>query len=177
MKFRIKKQDKGRTYRAIAAAAGIVINVVMAYGVYALGLPLYMDTIGTISVAAVSGMLPGVIVAVISNMICSAFNSHALYYSIINVLIAILTSVFADKIGFRKKSSIVWYVISLAAAGGILGIIFQWLLTGGPQFPDVAETAAILAQKKEGPIYFTAAVFINFLLSSNHFTLFMVKVE
>ena len=165
MKFRIKNQDKGRAYRTIAAAAGIVINVVMAYGVYALGLPLYMDTIGTIGVAAVSGMLPGVIVAVISNMICSAFNSHALYYAIINVLVAVLTSVFVGDTGFKKKSSIVWYVISLAAAGGILGIIFQWLLTGGPQFPDVAEAAGMIAQKKEGTLYFTAAVFINYLLN------------
>ena len=146
LKFRIKKRDKGRLYRTIAVAVGVAVNVATAYIVQALNLPMYMDTIGTIGVAALGGMLPGVIVAVISNVICSIFNTHALYYSIINVNIA-------------------WYVAALTFTGGFLGIVFQWLLLGGPQFHDIAEGAGMLAQKKEGPLFFIAALFLNLLIN------------
>ena len=165
LKFRIKKRDKGRLYRTIAVAVGVAVNVATAYIVQALNLPMYMDTIGTIGVAALGGMLPGVIVAVISNVICSIFNTHAQYYSIINVFVAVLTTWFVENIGFKKKTNIAWYVAALTFTGGFLGIVFQWLLLGGPQFHDIAEGAGMLAQKKEGPLFFIAALFLNLLIN------------
>ena len=50
--------------RALSVICGIIINVVLAYPVYRSGLSMYLDTIGTISVACSGGALPGILTAV-----------------------------------------------------------------------------------------------------------------
>ena len=37
---------------------GIIVNVVLAYAMYSMGYPLFLDTIGTVAVAAVGGLFP-----------------------------------------------------------------------------------------------------------------------
>ena len=50
-------------------AAGIVLNIVLSYLVTVLGLPLYLDTVGTVVIAILGGYLPGVIVGFTTNII------------------------------------------------------------------------------------------------------------
>ena len=66
----------------------ILINYLGARLASALGLPIYLDTIGTILAAALGGYLPGIIVGFVTNLVNSLPDPGMAYYSSMNVLIA-----------------------------------------------------------------------------------------
>ena len=154
-------KNKGAVYCTLAVVVCVIINVVLTYAVNKAGLPLYLDTIGTIFVTALAGVVPGLFTAVATNVVCSLFNENALYYSIINVLIALLTAWFTRQGKFRRKRDILFYLAAVSVVSGVLGMVIQLLLLGEPQFADVAETAKILSGSAAGAGYFAAAAAVN----------------
>ena len=92
MNLRMKRTDINRLFRRFSVIAGIIIDVSLSYLAQKLDLPLYLDTVGTITVTLLCGVLPGVLTAMVSNLACCLFSENALYYSIINVLIAVCTA-------------------------------------------------------------------------------------
>ncbi len=165
LKTEFFKKNPGRSYRMMTVVICVAINIALSYITHIIGLPMYFDTIGTIAATYLGGVLPGVTVAVITNILCSSFNSNALYYSIISVFMATTSAWFFYEDRLKSKVDMTWYVGMMTALSGLIGITFQWLLLGGPQFTDVAETAAMLSQHRSGPLYFIAALFINLLLN------------
>ncbi len=148
-------------YRNITIAGGVVVNVLLAYLMHRLQLPLYLDAIGTIAAGSICGFFPGILVAVLTNFFCSFFAPYSLYYMLIGVLMALVSSLYArDK--DRKKS--IWkvfsFVIVLALIGGVLGTLFQWILLGDNQFDDVVDAATSFSNNANIP-YFLASVLIN----------------
>ena len=53
------------TFCGVAVAMNIVLGIITS----ALGIPLYLDTLGTVLSAAILGPLPGIIVGALSNII------------------------------------------------------------------------------------------------------------
>ena len=53
----------------ILCIAGIGINIILSKLVGFLGIPLYLDAVGTVIVAALSGYIPGIIVGLVTNII------------------------------------------------------------------------------------------------------------
>ena len=164
MKARIVKPDNSLLLRIMIEIAGVIINVALAYIAHYFGLPIYMDTVGTIFVSSVVGMVPGIVTAVATNFFCSFFNKYSLYYVLINVLIAVCTSTYVKKEKYKNRISSLWFIVSLALIGGGIGTVFQWLLVGGPQFEDVAQSARLVA-KDSGTGYFFIAMLINIALN------------
>ena len=106
--------------RMIVIIAGLVLNVVLAFLLNHFSLPLYLDTIGTIVVSAMGGLLPGILTAVLTNVFCSLFNSYAIYYTIINILVAV-TTVWAVGNGRTvNKKKVPLLILILALYGGVL---------------------------------------------------------
>ncbi len=155
---------KGVIYRRIAVFLGILLNCVLAYLTWRLRLPFYMDTPGTIAVSALAGSFPGIVTAMATNIVCSLFNPDALYFSILNVLIALTTSWFARKDLLKRPLGILGHLLLISAIGGILGTCMQWLLLQGPQFADVAHIAGVLFGSA-GVSYFVGTVLIGFVLN------------
>ena len=92
---------------------GTLINVLLSYLMFKSGLPLFLDTVGTIIVSAFSGMLLlGILTAVISNVVCSIFNETALYLAFFNALIAIFTVWFLHKNSFKKFGKTIIFAIA-----------------------------------------------------------------
>ena len=91
---------------------GILINVLLSFFSYKLDLPVYWDTIGTIGVAALTGVFPGMFVAVITNIVCTIFNGYAAYFGIVNVLVAVITAWFVKRGLFTSIKSSILYDIS-----------------------------------------------------------------
>ncbi|MCR4831689.1 MAG: diguanylate cyclase, partial [Pseudobutyrivibrio sp.] len=86
MAFHFKKKDYGTIYRRLAILVGVIVNVLFAMVINCLlGLPLYLDTVGTIFVAVIAGLFPAVLTAMITNMVLSIIIPNALYYAIISV--------------------------------------------------------------------------------------------
>ena len=164
MKFQPERFDQSRMYRLLSVISAVVVNVLFAFVINKLGLPFYLDSAGTIFVAALCGTFPGVITAVVTNTLCSLFNPYAIYYTLISVLIAICTAYFVRREQYKKVRNILIYIPALTLISGVLGTVFQWMLLGAPQFDDVAETASIIAGKNS-ILFFLASLLLNLALN------------
>lgn len=89
-------------YHIVLCIIGILANVLPAFASARLGMPFYLDTIGTIGTAILGGVFPGIVVAVVSNALCMMFNHNALYFAFINALVAIYSSWFSRKYTMKK---------------------------------------------------------------------------
>ena len=128
---------------------GIIINVVFAYFTNRFNLPLYLDTIGTFLVTGLGGYFPGILTAVLTNMICSFFNPDSIYFSIVNAGIALATGRFMSRKGIKgikEIKSAVLLVLEVSVIGGILGGLIQWRLFGQPQSSFVGDSTTALSQ-------------------------------
>ena len=160
MKFHLQKADHNGLYRWISVAAGVLINILFSYIPYKTGIPLYLDTVGTLFVTVLSGVFPGVLTAVLSNAVCSMFNDNSLYFSFISVLIALITSRYVRNKRFKRKRSYADFWLCISVVSGLLGITFQWLLLKGPQFEAVSEVAGLIFARS-GTGYFLGAALVN----------------
>ncbi|MCR4654826.1 MAG: HD domain-containing protein [Lachnospiraceae bacterium] len=148
-------------WRVLIVFLGIAANVLLSYITYRAGLPFYLDTVGTITVSALGGLFPGIIAAVMTNVICSVFNTFSLFYSLIGVLIAVCTAIFFKKHKLRNKGFIPVYILTISVIGGVLGTVFEWVLIGGTRFEDVAYVSGLIAGKESGTAYFLSVMLVN----------------
>ncbi len=123
--------------RALSTMICIGVNVGLSFAACGLGLPVFLDTLGTVTAAALGGLFPAVMAAIFTNIICSLFNSHAIYFSLINALVAIFSSWFVREKSFRNVKNIFLFVMINALIGGGLGGVFQWMLFGEPQSEQI----------------------------------------
>ena len=107
---------------------GVVINMALNSLVSALDLPLYLDTVGTVLVAALGGYLPGVIVGFFTNAVKALSNPASLYYGTVNISIAFITPAFFSKGWHKKISGIIGMILLFTLIGGGLGALIPWLI-------------------------------------------------
>ena len=77
--------------------AGLALNIVCSAAVNFFNMPVYLDTIGTIFIAALGSYIPGIAVGFFTNLVKAGFQPSEMYYASISVLIAIFTTFFARK--------------------------------------------------------------------------------
>lgn len=97
---------------------GVAVNFVGGQIALLLKLPLFLDSIGTITVGALGGPIAGAIVGAITNLLLSITNPQTLFYIVNNVIFGILAGLLARR-GFLS-----WFPKAL-----LTGIIFG--LIGG----------------------------------------------
>ncbi len=130
------------------------------------GFPIYLDTIGTIGVAAVSGLFSGILTAVMTNAICALFNPNAIYFGFLNALIAIVTVIFVRKISFKKIWRNILFTVLLAAFCGTVSTLIYWNLLNGVRFAMRSETVVLFADTLRIPLfwaYLSYNILINIL--------------
>ncbi len=94
-------------YTLALIGVGVLINRLISWLGSLLGLPLYLDSVGTMFVAAVSGVCPGMFVGFITNMLGGLSDTSTFYYGTINVLIAGITGVAANRGYFDRILKVV----------------------------------------------------------------------
>ena len=149
---------------------------------FKLGLPLFLDTVGTIVVSALSGMLLlGILTAVISNVVCSIFNEAALYLAFFNALIAFFTVWFLQKHSFKKFGKTILFALALSVFSAIAVSLIQFIILGQGQQSVVSQTAHSFSSAANFP-YLISFILVNFLLQiadkgiSCLFVMILVKV-
>ena len=110
--------------------AGVLINIGGAQLAKALQLPLFLDCIGTIVIAAVGGYLPGVVVGFVSNMLNAVNDPANAYYTLLQVLIGGAAAFYAQHGYFRSLKKALLLTFPLAIVGGALGSILTYLIYG-----------------------------------------------
>lgn len=111
-------------------AAGIALNVAGSKLNGALGLPLYLDNLGTILIAAIGGYLPAVSVGFFSNIISGITDDINTYYCFITVMIAFAAAFFARKGWLMRFPHILAAILTFSVIGGGIGSLLTWFLYG-----------------------------------------------
>ena len=80
------------TFCGVAVAMNIVLGIITS----ALGIPLYLDTLGTVLSAAILGPLPGIIVGALSNIITGLIYSVSdIPFCLVNMAVGLIVGLVA----------------------------------------------------------------------------------
>ena len=149
--------------------AGTLINVLLSYLMFKSGLPLFLDTVGTIIVSAFSGMLLlGILTAVISNVVCSIFNETALYLAFFNALIAIFTVWFLHKNSFKKFGKTIIFAIAISLFSAVSVSLVQFVVLGQDQTSMVVQSAQNFSSAANFPYLLSFIIFFVAAIAKNH---------
>ena len=111
---------------------GVLLNYLGAFFAGIAGIPVYLDVIGTMVTSMLGGYLPGIFVALAGPVINTVTGADpaAISYTILNVLIAIITAFFYEKKYMEKAQGVMTAMILDALVGGVLGGIITWFIYG-----------------------------------------------
>ncbi|WP_022757382.1 HD-GYP domain-containing protein [Butyrivibrio fibrisolvens] len=104
----------------------VIINCLFSYISMKSGIPPILGLAGSMAIAIMAGYFSAVWVVMFTHIITGIFINQFLYYSLINILIVIITAYYSQKGYFKRKSKIVSYVlitsfISAALSSVIVG--------------------------------------------------------
>ncbi len=144
--------------------AGVAINLLLGMIASTIKLPLYLDTIGTVLISVMGGYFPGVVVGFATNFINSFSQPSALYFGVLNVLIAVCSAYFA-RCGYLKKvRGIIIAVLVFTFIGGGLGSLITWFI-GSISFDNASFSGILLQTGVFNPFvaHFFSMLIINFI--------------
>lgn len=162
MSVSVNKQKQHRNSRVffLLCVACVLVNFLISWLASRLGLPIYLDSIGTIFAAAVGGFLPGVVTGFLTNLLKGFWDLSSVYFTFISILLALTVTFFAARNDLLRFPQMLFPLFSLALIGGGLGSVLTWLLNGGSfQGGAVAERLVAL-----GATPFSAQLVSDFLL-------------
>ena len=107
---------------------GLILNLVGSSIVSTFNLSVYLDTIGTIYIAALGGYVPGIVVAFLTNLLKTPFYSNQMYYAFVSMLIAILTTFFTRKGYYDKLSTVLLFIPLMTFIAGTFDSLIENLL-------------------------------------------------
>jgi hypothetical protein len=123
--------EKNKKIRVLALIiAGVLVNLLGRFVADSYGLMLYLDSIGTVLTAGLGGLLPGIISGLATNFVLSLSDPSAVYYAVLNVLIAACTATFVRKGAMKRFSGPFILIVLLALIGGGLGSVLTYFLYG-----------------------------------------------
>ena len=152
--------------RIIISLIGIIVNVLLGYIVNRLGLPLFLDTFGTIAVSALAGLFPGIFTAVITNAFCALYDVNAIYFGFINALVAVMTAWFARKYTFKKFWKILVFILFMAVFVGGVSSCIHWFLLDASRTAQDSQAILLFASTAGLPLfwaYFAYNILVNIL--------------
>lgn len=112
-------------------SAGLLLNLLLSNFVKILNLPLFLDSTGTILVAALGGALPGIFIGFLTNALNSIADPITLYYGVLSICIAFFAALFSKRGFFKRLRTAIIAALFFAFIGGVLGSCLTWALYGG----------------------------------------------
>ena len=159
--FDLKSKRRSKLlWLLICCAFGIAVNMIGVLISRALNLPLFFNSVGSILSAATGGSLPGILVAFLTNLICGAVDSVSLYYSGLNVIIALAAGIMSRQGWFKKAKTILPAILTFAVLGGVLGAALSNVI-GAFSFPEGAASSALKRLFEGGKLSESASIFIS----------------
>jgi energy-coupling factor transport system substrate-specific component len=125
--------------------AAVALNLVIGRIVAELGLPVYLDTLGTMLVAVLAGWRGGLVVGTISQLIAGLlFGFFWLPFVVIQWLIALLAGLAATRSGFAMPIRNVGWGLLCGLACGSSSAPISYLLFGGVTSPGTTVVITLL---------------------------------
>ena len=164
-----EQKSRPASQKALAFLGLIIIGGLLNYlgSLFAnmTGLPIYLDVVGTLVASMLGGYLPGIMVALAGPVIntLTGADPNAISYTMLNVLISIITVFFYEKGYLRKARGIIIAMLLQAAAGGILGGVITWFIYGA-EGEDTSSLLVHWLNEKLGMGPFSAELTGGFLI-------------
>lgn len=142
--------------RAIAISVGITLSIIISFISFRFDLPVYPDAIGTMGITFLCGIFPGIMTAMLTDVFSLLFNENALYFSVVNVIIAIYSAWYirGGKRPLRNPKYSIIFVLSVGFIGGLLSGLIQWALFGEPQNESLSILLKSISPGAESPGFF-----------------------
>lgn len=109
----------------LICSAGLIMNLFGSLIAETSHLPVFLDTCGTIFIAALGGYMPGITVGFLTNLLKSFFDPIEMYFCSVSVLIAILTTFFALKGFFNDLRKALILVPLMTILGGGCAVLIE----------------------------------------------------
>ena len=109
----------------LICVVGLILNLVGTSIGKSFDLPLYLDTSGTIFIAALGGYVPGIAVGFFTNLLKAIFESSEMYYCTVSILIAIFTAFFARRNFFNHLSKVLILIPFLTLLSGTFDLLIE----------------------------------------------------
>ncbi|MBR4718665.1 MAG: ECF transporter S component, partial [Lachnospiraceae bacterium] len=124
------KRNRHFALQVVFFLGTVLINFILPRAAGALGLPLYLDNVGTLLAAVLGGYLPGIFVGYLNNIINMQGNPGNAYYVVISTIIAAVGAYLGRKGWFDKIGKAILTIPIFAFFGGVFGSILTYLLYG-----------------------------------------------
>lgn len=111
-------------------AAGIALNLIGAQIPGLLKIPLFLDNIGSFFVTVTAGMVPGMAVAYLSNVLLSFQSPEWLYWGLFGIIMVWFAARAQEKGKFSKLTDMMKIIPVIVLFTGVIGEMFSWLLNG-----------------------------------------------
>ena len=109
---------------------GVLINVIFPRFVIAIHAPLYLDNIGSVIVAALGGIVPGMITAFVSNYLGYFGEASAIMFGILTVIMSIIAAYISERGLLRRFKGYLILFVCMICIGGAAGSVMGWYLYG-----------------------------------------------
>lgn len=109
---------------------GVIINIVLPRIVMFLKLPLYLDNIGSVAVAVLGGVIPGLITAFTSNFMGYFGEPTAIMFGALTLTMAGLAAKISERGLLRRAKGFLLMWVMMVAIGGAIGSVMGWYLYG-----------------------------------------------
>ncbi len=141
----------------------IILNMVLSTLIEKLELPIYLDSCGTIIATALGGYLPGIFVALFTNILKGFVVIDSIYYAVVNVLIAALTHVFIQKMAYKKVSSTIVFILVMGVSTALLSFVIGWILYGSGDDGKMPLLMSYLKDNLHMPVFWAEIIMVNVL--------------
>ena len=171
--------DMKNTKVSVTAFCGVCVamNIVLGIITAALGIPLYLDTLGTVLTAALFGPVPGIIVGALSNIITGLIYSvRDIPFALVNMAVGLVVGLVAKKFKFTLISAAITGLalsvicpaigtpIGIFVYGGLQGNISDIVVTGLVKAGQSIFAASFLTKVASNLIDKVGTCIIGFLL-------------
>ncbi len=163
---KLKQNSRKSTWLSLLGlvAACLALNNLGIFFNGALGLPFYLDNIGTILAALLGGYIPCITVGFLTNLVAAITNPDSIYYCIISVFIAVAAVAFVRKLRLIRFPHVIWAVLTFAFIGGVVGGMLTCFIYGMNFGEGVAVDFAASIDKTVPMGYFFSNLLSVFLI-------------
>lgn len=124
--------------RLLAAVPGAAVNVGLATLVHLLGMPLYLDSLGTMLVGLHLGLLPGLLTVVLTHTVLALTGQVRFAFAICSLLTLVTVRLFTRRRWLGDYPGYLWMGLAAGIANGLGGSVISYFL-----FEGVTEVHAI----------------------------------
>ena len=117
----------------------LLLNLVGSFVTHHFNMTIYLDTCGTIFIAALGGYVPGIAVGFFTNLITSIFEPQQMYFCTVNILVAAYAAYFARKGFFKNLGKVMMMILPLALVSSISAFMIYNLLNTTNFFQTVTK--------------------------------------